>query len=686
MEYSLLTSHQYATMIQQRINHLLSLPRNCTFPGSQPVSLIKSHLTNNLLNQDYVVCEKTDGIRYLLYFTITPSGPAAFVIDRKGEIRGWDGLTLPLPPPSSSRGRRMKTKTRESTSKEGSSIESSSTMQSMNNHPTSHDEYHHHQNQQHQYSRQDSEESHYHEHYNYYYHQDTLIDGEFINNEDDNDNNNSNSNNSKDDNSKDGNNNSNSNNNNSKFKSTFLAFDILLNQSRNVCREHLYDRLRHLQNDILEPFNKEIISRNIPFPFNIKMKTMYKSYHLDFLLKTVIPNLKHENDGLIFTPVNEPYETGTCRSWLKWKPPHLNTVDFRLYIDSHDNHSNNNHNHEHDTITTLNKDSNDNQDQDQDNDNHDDNSNSNNSDHDNNDNNDNNDTINVTDSIITMKDEQSKRKRISREQEREREEQQQEQKEQQKVKKNKKNKKNNEMTLKEQQEQEQETTKDKTRFQLQVMERGKHVFYTFLSQPAQSSQKKESSQFNYQSDAILECKWDPHGMTWNPHQQQYNHNGGWKVFRQRFDKSTANAKHVVENILISIKENITITDLVNHCHDIRIAWEHRHAHEKTINTAINTIKEDKRRMNEENNDNDKNNDNHYKHDTDNSNNSNNANNKNNKNNDINSNKNNNDNNDKIIGHANNHQETMIKLFIDSNIKPITLSHESAEYRFMNPFS
>ena len=667
MEYSFLTSHQHAIMIQQRINHLLSLPRNCTFPGSQPVSLVKNHLTNNLLNQDYVVCEKTDGIRYLLYFTITPSGPAAFIIDRKGEVRGWDGLTLPLP----SR-KKMKINTREASSTIPSSTTPStlspsstiprrreeastpaltltSTMESMkmeserkekkkdnfpyssySHHPSlsslslsslssscstgvtsvittfmdpSHDDSHDHHDDDHHHQQQqrDKEESHYHEHYNYHYHQDTLIDGEFINNDNDNGNGN----------------NSNNKSNNSKFKSTFLAFDILLNQSRNVCREHLYDRLRHLQNDILEPFNREIISRNIPFPFDIKMKTMYKSYHLDFLLKTVIPNLKHENDGLIFTPVNESYETGTCRSWLKWKPSHLNTVDFRLYIDHDDNDHDNNDNNDPDTITTTFSDNSDN-------------------------------NVIVTDSTMMMEYAKSKRKRIERE------------------KKNKKSKRRSKRVKEE-------------RFQLQVMEKGKHVFYTFLSnlQSSQPSQKEESSQpsqFNYQNGAILECKWDPHGMTWDPHQQQYNHNGGWKVFRQRFDKSTANAKHVVESILTSIKENITITDLVNHCHDIRVAWEHRHAHDKvpidiTDNaTNITLATKEEGKINEK----DKNNDNHHNHDIDNANNANNANNKR-----INANNANN---------ANNYQDMMIRLFTNPNIKPITLSHESREYKFMNPFS
>ncbi|KAL0230418.1 hypothetical protein PCE1_003978 [Barthelona sp. PCE] len=43
--------------------------------------------------------------------------------------------------------------------------------------------------------------------------------------------------------------------------------------------------------------------------------------------------LAHETDGLIFTPVDVPYASGTMESLLKWKPKELNTVDFALSFD-----------------------------------------------------------------------------------------------------------------------------------------------------------------------------------------------------------------------------------------------------------------------------------------------------------------------------------------------------------------
>jgi mRNA guanylyltransferase len=55
------------------------------FPGAQPVSFARQHL-DELNKQDYYVCEKSDGIRYLLYSTEDDNGNEAhYLIDRKND-------------------------------------------------------------------------------------------------------------------------------------------------------------------------------------------------------------------------------------------------------------------------------------------------------------------------------------------------------------------------------------------------------------------------------------------------------------------------------------------------------------------------------------------------------------------------------------------------------------------------
>lgn len=77
--------NQLATMFRREVAALLGR-ETLTFPGAQPVSFARKHL-QELKSRDYYVCEKSDGIRCLLYFTTddTRTKEIHYLIDRKND-------------------------------------------------------------------------------------------------------------------------------------------------------------------------------------------------------------------------------------------------------------------------------------------------------------------------------------------------------------------------------------------------------------------------------------------------------------------------------------------------------------------------------------------------------------------------------------------------------------------------
>ena len=71
------------------------------FPGSQPVSLLEDHL-DTLATQDFMVCEKSDGVRYLLLLHgPDPRGPvSAYLVSRKFQFYPLKTLAVPVLPVS----------------------------------------------------------------------------------------------------------------------------------------------------------------------------------------------------------------------------------------------------------------------------------------------------------------------------------------------------------------------------------------------------------------------------------------------------------------------------------------------------------------------------------------------------------------------------------------------------------
>ncbi|TFK63235.1 mRNA capping enzyme, alpha subunit [Pluteus cervinus] len=114
----------------------------------------------------------------------------------------------------------------------------------------------------------------------------------------------------------------------------YLAFDCLVVDDQNVMSRPLDKRYGRLKEWLHKPYDKMI--RDHPHmanaqPFEIKVKEMSLSYHVEDVF-SLIPNLKHGNDGLVYTCVTTPYTPATDPNIIKWKPPSENSIDFKLIL------------------------------------------------------------------------------------------------------------------------------------------------------------------------------------------------------------------------------------------------------------------------------------------------------------------------------------------------------------------
>lgn len=87
--------------LKMMICKLLNSPKpSKTFPGSQPVSFQHSDLQEKLMAQDYYVCEKTDGLRVLMFILLNPvtGEQGCFMIDRENNYYLINGFRFPKLP------------------------------------------------------------------------------------------------------------------------------------------------------------------------------------------------------------------------------------------------------------------------------------------------------------------------------------------------------------------------------------------------------------------------------------------------------------------------------------------------------------------------------------------------------------------------------------------------------------
>lgn len=116
----------------------------------------------------------------------------------------------------------------------------------------------------------------------------------------------------------------------------YLIYDIIKFRGEDVGKVDFRIRLNCIRDELVNPrykaMERGIIDRQTE-PFGVRFKPFWFLEDTEKILTgKLAQELSHEPDGTIFQPVKEPYLCGRCDSVLKWKPPHLNTVDFRLKI------------------------------------------------------------------------------------------------------------------------------------------------------------------------------------------------------------------------------------------------------------------------------------------------------------------------------------------------------------------
>ncbi|ORD94629.1 MCE1 [Enterospora canceri] len=107
----------------------------------------------------------------------------------------------------------------------------------------------------------------------------------------------------------------------------FAIFDVLIFDGKSVLKRNLIERLSLCQS-FANTFRSSHRDSAL-IKFKIVFKTFIKSYAFKSILDA-ISSFDHKNDGLIFTPVSDPYALYAISRILKWKPPHLNTIDFKI--------------------------------------------------------------------------------------------------------------------------------------------------------------------------------------------------------------------------------------------------------------------------------------------------------------------------------------------------------------------
>ncbi|XP_049293058.1 mRNA-capping enzyme [Anopheles funestus] len=117
----------------------------------------------------------------------------------------------------------------------------------------------------------------------------------------------------------------------------YLVYDIIYLNGREVRKQPFcQQRINLIRTELIEARRRATEQGKLDRskePFGVRLKDFWDITKAQSLLGPKFKEqLSHEPDGLIFQPSLDPYESGVCPRVLKWKPHHMNSIDFRLMI------------------------------------------------------------------------------------------------------------------------------------------------------------------------------------------------------------------------------------------------------------------------------------------------------------------------------------------------------------------
>mgnify|MGYP001291231940 CR=1 FL=1 len=109
---------------------------------------------------------------------------------------------------------------------------------------------------------------------------------------------------------------------------TYYPHDCIIRAGVATAGENFRERYEHSR-EVSVLWRKDDPTRNLVGILDLRFKRVYNIKNLAQLLEK---GAEHDVDGLVFTPIGLPVQTGTQHSMIKWKEPTKHTFDFEVKI------------------------------------------------------------------------------------------------------------------------------------------------------------------------------------------------------------------------------------------------------------------------------------------------------------------------------------------------------------------